>query len=213
MVRTGKATFVYHFTHKDNLPTILSEGHVYCDKLRVQRGLVCRNLAYTDLKERRAETAVNVSPGGYLDHYVPFYFGTRSPMMFVYSKGGVTGQPENLNPLVYLVAKVEDIRDAGLRFVFTDGHPVRMPRFFSNDLAELARVDFPLMEQTMWNDTDDDPDRMRRRQAEFLVYGKLPWGLVGALGVRTRAVAAEIRALVSQHVYKPRIIVRSDWYY
>lgn len=45
-------------------------------------------------------------------------------------------------------------------------------------LPELNRVDWPLMQETYWNDTQQDPDRKRRRQAEFLVYKYLPWELI-----------------------------------
>jgi hypothetical protein len=40
------------------------------------------------------------------------------------------------------------------------------------------------MEAWYWNDTPDDPDRKRRRQAEFLVHGALPWDSVEFLAVR-----------------------------
>lgn len=162
---TSMATRIYHFTHKENLIQILADGHLCCDRSRVERGIRSRNVAYTDLKDYRSKVAVNVSPYGYLDHYVPFYFGTRSPMMYAYYRGRVTGRPERTDTLVYFAATAEAVCRAGIPFGFTDGHPVRMPRLFSNQLHELDRIDFLLMFSKMWNDTDDGPDRMRRRQA------------------------------------------------
>jgi O-acetyl-ADP-ribose deacetylase (regulator of RNase III) len=44
------------------------------------------------------------------------------------------------------------------------------------------------MEPEYWNNTDEDGDRMRRRQAEFLVLGELP--LASALGFAVRTKAA-----------------------
>lgn len=207
------AIAVYHFTHRENLPTILTEGCIHCDSARLARRIDSRNVAYTDLKERRSRVQVEVEPGGHLDHYVPFYFGTRSPMMLTYSSGRVTGNRENLDELVYLVTTVERIEVANLDFVFTDGHPVKMPRFFSNDTRDLDRVDFPLMTQRMWNDTNDDPDRMRRRQAEFLVHKAVPWKLVLELGTRTPEAAARVRRLIVDQKHKPPVHVRPDWYY
>lgn len=206
-------TAIYHFTHRDNLPTILSEGHIHCERSRMALGISSRNVAYTDLKQRRSQVRVDVAPGGHLDHYVPFYFGTRSPMMLAYSSGRVTGRPEDLDELVYLATTVETIQAAGVRFVFTDGHPVRMPRFFSNDVADLSRVDFRLMVQKMWNDTNEDPDRMRRRQAEFLVHKSVSWTHIAVLGTRTPAVATAIKTLIAQQTHRPRVLVRPDWYY
>ncbi|WP_372511841.1 DarT ssDNA thymidine ADP-ribosyltransferase family protein, partial [Frankia umida] len=56
-------------------------------------------------------------------------------------------------------------------------------------LDKLGEVDHNIMRVQWWNDTDDDNDRKRRRQAEFLVYGKLPLELVMYIGVRTEGMA------------------------
>jgi hypothetical protein len=41
---------------------------------------------------------------------------------------------------------------------------------FYDDLNDLKEVDWNVMTLRIWKDTNDDPDRKRRRQAEFLVY-------------------------------------------
>lgn len=134
-------------------------------------------------------------------------------MLYAYTNGYVTGRKENQDDLLYLVTQAETVRDAGLSFVFTDGHPVREPRNFYDDLTELNNVDLKLMQQKMWNDTDDDPDRKRRRQAEFLVRGFLPWRLVLYIGARTERIAAEVSDQVALLEHRPKILVRPTWYY
>ena len=46
---------------------------------------------------------------------------------------------------------------------------------FFDDLKDLDKIDWDLMQSRYWNDTNDDPDRKRRRQAEFLVHEFFPW--------------------------------------
>jgi hypothetical protein len=109
-------------------------------------------------------TEVEVSPGGTLGDYVPFYFGIRSPMLFTYKNGNVTGKSENQDEIIYIVSSAEDVDAEGLAFAFSDGHPIVEPKAFYNDLAKLNEVDLALMTQRHWFDTDNDPDRKRRRQ-------------------------------------------------
>ncbi|UTW68357.1 DUF4433 domain-containing protein [Anaerobacillus sp. HL2] len=45
-------------------------------------------------------------------------------------------------------------------------------------------MDWDVMESKYWFDTDDDPDRKRRRQAEFLVLRHFPLELVLGIGVK-----------------------------
>jgi len=133
-------------------------------------------------------TRVEVDPEGTLGDYVPFYFGTRSPMLFTYKNGNVTGKHEDQDEIIYLVSSAEYVAEKGLAYAFSDGHPVVEPKAFYNDLGNLSEVDMPLMMQRDWFDTNSDPDRKRRRQAEFLVYERFPWEHVRAVGVRTKAM-------------------------
>jgi hypothetical protein len=100
-----------------------------------------------------------------------------------------------------------------LPFAFTDGHPIREPKAFYNDLRDLKHVDLPLMEQKYWNDTDADPDRKRRRQAEFLVWERVPLPMIMALGARTDSVRLTPEGIVTKHSLNMRCIERPGWYY
>jgi len=48
-----------------------------------------------------------------------------------------------------------------------------MSQFF-NDEDSLEEVDWNAVKLKRWTDTEDDPDRKRRKQAEFLVFNELP---------------------------------------
>jgi len=204
---------VYHFTHRDNLELILARGFFECDRTCKAGSLTRRNIGYANLKQRRLNTVVEVPPGGTVGDYVPFYFGTQSPMLYAYEKGRVTGKPEDQDEIIYFATTAERIVTQGYQFVFTDGHPVQEPKAFYNDLARIGEVDLPLMTQKYWFDTDSDPDRARRRQAEFLVRERFAWEHVWVIGVRTQAMREWVEHAVRDTPYKPSCIVRPEWYY
>jgi hypothetical protein len=85
---------------------------------------------------------------------------------------------------------------------------------FTSDLGALERmVDWPLLRAERWNNTPEDPDRQRRRQAEFLVYRSLPLTLIRWVGVHDDEIRSQVDKLLVGHALARRIIVRPRWYY
>lgn len=116
--------------------------------------------------------------------YVPFYFAPRSPMLFRIQRGGVDGVSSDAGRLVYVVSSTDAVVEAGHVYVFTDGNAAAAFTEFHDDPDRLDEVvDWPLMKATMWSNTPDDPDRRRRRGAEFVVHQALPFELVHELCV------------------------------
>jgi hypothetical protein len=206
-------TPIYHFTHIANLEGIFRSGALLCDGLCRASGYTVRDIAYSNLKDQRSRTLVEVPPGGTLDEYVPFYFGPRSPMLFAYMKGNVTGKPESQDEIVYFATAAETLAENGVPFAFTDGHPIREPKAFYNDLRYLDQVDLPLMKERYWNDTDEDPDRKRRRQAEFLAWERVPLPMIMAVAGRTDSVRLALQEIVTDHSLDIRCLKRPSWYY
>jgi hypothetical protein len=97
--------------------------------------------------------------------YVPFYFGPFSPMMLNLKTGRVLGYTEGQRPLIYLVASAQDIAEAGIGFVFTDGQALsRISQQFDN-LDELGQIDWELVRAKYWRNTSEDPDNVASRQS------------------------------------------------
>jgi hypothetical protein len=119
------------------------------------------------------------------------------------------------DPLVYLVSSVRRVVDARLTVVYTDGNCAADVSRFSTDLGELPDlVDWPLMDAERWNNVPEDPDRMRRRMAEFLVHQKFPLEAVAGFAVRSGERADEVAALLGAHGDASRYVgVRAEWYY
>lgn len=203
---------IYHMTHINNLPNILAQGCIYCDR-DAQRYLR-RQTAYSHLKARRAGTYV--SQGGTLDQYVPFYFAPRSPMLYAIHTGHVPGVPADQRPIIYLVTYAQTVAEAGLPFVFCDRHPLSDPRYlrWSNNLSDLhTLIDWEVMRSLTWHNTPLYPNRKSRRQAEFLVRGKLPFELIHKIGVYDRTMLSEVQRLLQPYPYQPNVSVERGWYY
>lgn len=205
-------TQIFHITHVDNLALILERGEICCDCTRVEQEIKARNIGYAHIKERRKSRVITKGPGGLLWEYTPFYFAPRSPMLYVISRGNVPGYDEGQEPVVHLVAEAEVIAEAGLGFVITNGHAEMEISEQFGDLVDLGRVDWEIMGKKYWNDTEEDNDRLRRRQAEFLVHGACPWELIQEVAVMSDSLAQRVKAIVSG-TEGPRVVVRRNWYY
>ncbi len=202
-------TTIYHITHIKNLQRIVAEGGLRCDR-RAQE-LKSVNIGHRHIKERRLRRAVLLGPKGTVGDYVPFYFAPRSPMLYVISKRGVVGYTEGDQPVIYLCSTAEAVAKAGLHWVFTEGHADMEYTDFFDDLKDLNKIDWGLMQAKYWMDTDDDPDRTRRRQAEFLVHEFFPWELVAYVGVYDHSIAEMVGNIVKRRI--PEVGIQRGWYY
>lgn len=208
-------TDIYHLTQIDNLPLIIQEGCLWCETETINRGLRPTNIGYEHIKERRRNWPVEVSKGGVLSDYVPFYFGPRSPMLYTISRGNVPGYTQGQKEIIHLVANVERIARDGINFIFTDGHAVVELSQFFTDLTDLDKIDWDVIQSRYWNDTLQDPDRCRRRQAEFLIFLSLPWDYIQEIGVRLSTIERIVVQIFDQTGvnHHPDVIIRPEWYY
>lgn len=145
--------------------------------------------------------------------YVPFYFAPRSPMLYAIDRGAVAGYQGGQAPIIYLCSTVEAVVEKGLEWVFTEGHAEMAYTDFFNDVADLDKVDWKLMREKYWNDTDEDGDRKRRRQAEFLVRTFFPWNLFSYVGVSDHAILEKAAAIIKEAAHQPKLGIQAGWYY
>lgn len=145
--------------------------------------------------------------------YVPFYFAPRSPMLYSIKLGNVTGYTGGQASIVHLVVDAEQVAAAGLQFVFTDGHAVIDISQFYTSLSDLDKIDWAIMKERYWHDTNADLDRKRRRQAEFLVHEFVPWEMVTEIGVVSHAIATQVLGLLGGGAHQPVVPVQQSWYY
>jgi hypothetical protein len=134
-------------------------------------------------------------------------------MLYSIHGGYVEQYREGQRPVVHLTSSAESIMAAGLAFTFTDGHAELAYSSFYEDLADLDKVDWQVMKSKWWNDTVEDMDRKRRRQAEFLVHDFFPWELVTKIGVIDDGVAEQANTILQGAAHFPTVVVEGSWYY
>jgi hypothetical protein len=208
---TASRTPIMHFTHVANLSAIVERGGLLADTEVRKIGGPLKDCADAGIKGRRQQTSITVPPGGCVADYVPFYFAPRSPMLFRINKGGVSTYPDGQEPLVYLVSSVEGALSAGLTWVGSDGNcATSITRHYNSWPAMKSNVDWKLMGERIWKNTDEDGDRMRRRQAEFLVHKLFPLDCIEFLAVINDAMVDKVRSVVGQRF---PVVRMNSWYY
>ncbi len=204
---------IYHITHINNLESILRAGGLIANSSLKRQQINYLDIAHENIQSRRANTSVPCSAGGVLHDYVPFYFASRSPMLYAIHKGNVSGYKGGQDSVIYLVSDAEIIEAEGLDFTFTDGHAVMAYADFYEELKDLDVIDWDLMESKYWYDTPEDPNRKFRRQAEFLIYQFCPWELITEIGVINQSIKFEVNQLLQIFNIEKVVNIQRGWYY
>ncbi len=207
----SEPTFIFHITELGNLASIACHG-LFANSRIQDEGIEYVNIAYAGLQDRRAATEVPIAPYGCLHEYVPFYFAPRSPMLYTISRGNVPGYQRGQATVLHLVSTVQLIANANISFVFTDGHAIVAITNFYNRISDLENIDWDVMRSNYWSEVTDF-DRRRRRQAEFLVYQRVPQSLLMGIGVLNREIAEQARIILSRAGLDIPVRVRRNWYY
>jgi hypothetical protein len=80
---------------------------------------------------------------------------------------------------VHLGVCLGDIIDANLTWCASDGNAGAHWTKFTREIDKLGTfVDYDLLCQFRWDNTDDDTNRQSRRAAEILVHGHVPVELI-----------------------------------
>lgn len=206
-------TKILHLTHGGNLESIINNGGLWSKNHRPAEVNLSVDISHGNIQERRARKLVPCEPRGNLHDYVPFYFGARSPMLYVNHAGGVSSNPHGQRALIYLVASAEETAAAGERFVFTDGHAEMGLAAFFDDLSELNQLDWEAIHAQRWTDTPDEPTRRFHKQAEFLVHRFFPLNLVREIVVLNARICGRVEEILSQAGVVRPVTINQGWYY
>ncbi|MFQ5630525.1 MAG: DUF4433 domain-containing protein, partial [bacterium] len=138
----------------------------------------------SQLISQRHDYPVKLPGCGKLGEYVPFYFAGHSPMLLNIKTGfrGITKHPQY--EIVYIVCTLENILAHCSEWVFTDGHAKDNLSDHFKDLKDLDKIDWNMVREQYWRNTDDDYDRQRRKQAEFLVRNYVPVACIKKIVVK-----------------------------
>jgi hypothetical protein len=202
---------IFRIVHRGNLPWILDHG------LHARKGDKqdpnFRDIGNPDLIDKRSRRVVPILPGGTLSDYVPFYFTPFSIMMYNIRTGygGVQRIPSQ--EIAILVSSLHRVKELGLPFVFTNQHAYPAAAEYFNDLADLGRIDWPLLQARDFRHDPDDPGKKERYQAEALVWRHVPIEALLGVCCYNEEVRAQVQSSIDERTLKVQARVQPNWYF
>ena len=205
---------IYHLVHVDRLPSIVSDGQLWCDAEMVQRDPAGTSIGISSIKERRLSLPLTSHPELHVGDCVPFYFCTRSVILYMIHMGN---HPElayrgGQGPIVHLEADLRRTvawaNSNTRRWAFTSSNAGS--RYFEDysDLDQLDKMDWDAIQADAWTGERKEP-----KQAEFLIERSFPWGLVSSVGIESQRVYGKVQSALNRSHHRPTVEVRPDWYY
>jgi hypothetical protein len=207
---------IYHITHVDNLPGIVSTGRILSDAEIQHRGGARQLIGLSEIKRRRSqELEVPCHPGTKVGDYVPFYFCPRSIMLYVIHRANHPGLEYRggQDRILHLEADLRLVVDwadkNGVRWAFSLSNAGAYFTEFRRDLKDLSALDWDAIAATDFR----DPDVKERKQAEFLVHSCFPFDLVEKIGVYSAPIQDRVIRELQGSDHRPRVEVRTEWYF
>jgi len=114
-------------------------------------------------------------------------------------------------PIVHLEANLHATVDwadkHGRRWAFTTSNAAAQYAKDYADLEKLSKIDWQAIRARSWRDHKEG------KQAEFLVETSFPWELIERIGVYNAATRQKAYQAIAAHVHKPKLEIKSSWYY
>jgi len=115
--------------------------------------------------------------------------------------------------IIYLISSIDKLEELNVKYIFTDGHSFAGYTQFFNDRGYLNQVDWRAVNLKQWNNTAEDPDRKRRKEAECLVYKELPFESISAIAVYNQEANDYIFNVLNKKNITLPVSIKQDWYY
>jgi ssDNA thymidine ADP-ribosyltransferase, DarT len=207
-------------THVDNIPHILQHGITHRNSQKANPNYVSIGDSILIGNRNTKEVLVTNGLEGYgfsetiiIGNFIPFYFGLRTPMLYVIQKGG-NFVPKITPPeeIIYCVSSVQKIIDEGMLFFFTDGHATNnLTTFFNkekvNEINNL--VDLKAANLKYWK-TDSDLDLKRRKESELLVKQDVPNTCIIGYICYNETIKSK---LLKMGLQEKEVVVRHNYYF
>jgi hypothetical protein len=206
---------IYHIVHMDRLGSIVSDGYLWSDAIIVRRYGVGTTIGMSSIKARRLALPVTCHHGTCVGEYVPFYFCSRSIMLYVIH---CSNHPElsyrgGQDPIVHLEADLYRVitwaNQVQRRWAFSLSNAGAFYAQFRSDIGRLVEVNWPAVAAKDFRAADVKEGK----QAEFLIHESFPWELVDRIGVISQAMAQQVMNAMRGAEYRPAVEIRRDWYY
>ncbi|MCB9168860.1 MAG: DUF4433 domain-containing protein [Flavobacteriales bacterium] len=201
--------WLYRIVHIADLPAVLERGLYPCTHPDWQPPT--KRLGSKDLAENRRVYTLDPPATGTIGDHVAFYLGPHSPMLYRIMTGHNVAEAFPQREIIYLLVSFEAVQEAGLPYIIADGHANHrlITRLFDSPEG-FAHVDWDVVGDRWWRNSEEDRDRERRKQAEFLVRGHIPPALVDAIGVYDHERSVEVAELVRKFGLGARVKVDTE---
>jgi hypothetical protein len=195
MQSEAQSTYIYRITHVENIPWIAANG-LHCQN-SCNQDPNFRPIGIQNLINKRSSRPIPVNPGGMLSDYIPFYFTSRSPMLYNIK----TGRHVNKLPMseiAIVVTSLERLQSAGVPFLFTDRHAILSAARFTDDLRNLGWIDWDIIRRSDFQHDINDPGKVERYQAEALIHKSCSFSHVEAIIVSDANTKLDIESKISR---------------
>lgn len=172
-------------------------------------------IGMSSIKARRLVLPVECHPGTHVGAYVPFYFCSRSVMLYVLH---MANHPElsyrgGQEPIVHLECDLLDVvawaDGVGRQWAFSLSNAGARYTQFRSDLAQLDEVNWSAVASTDFRSADVKEGK----QSEFLVHESFPWTLVNRIGVKSQRVGQRVMQTMAGIAHRPAVQILPSWYY
>jgi hypothetical protein len=194
-----KNRFIYHFSHLDNLHTIIRNG-IWCHKKLEQQGQAHKSIALDEIQKRRAKMQVTCGPGGVVHDYVPFYFCARSSMLL----SVVNAKNVDQLFIIYLVLPVSAVLRKDIVFTSAAANTANPPKFF-NDPSQLNSLKWDAIDSKKWSMSDEV--LKQARMAEVLIHQEVKISEVSHIIVWNDAVKKRVEEIFEAEKMQPPKVV------
>ena len=205
---------IYHIVNVDRLAAIIADGCLLPDSVMAlrQSGTV---IGMDSIKKRRLSLPVSCHEGLMVGECVPFYFCSRSIMLYVIH---CANHPEltyrgGQQPIIHLEADLDTVVQwaevIGRRWAFSLANAGANYTQFRKRLDQLGEIDWSGVMAT-----DFRPINVKEaKQSEFLMDQAFPWELVERIGVHSQGLVPLVSNAMNGAAHRPRIEIKRDWYY
>lgn len=201
--------------HIDRLSSMISDGYLWCDAKMIKKEPTGTIIGMSHIKERRLNKALNSYPDLYVGECVPFYFCTRSIMLYIIHQAN---HPDLIyrggqGPIIHLEASLHQTitwsSQSNKRWVFTPRNAGAAYSQDYNNLVDLDKISWTAVNAKKWQNSDVQ----EKKQAEFLIESQFPWHLIERIGVHSPTIYQQVMNVLSQVEHQPRVEVTPGWYY
>jgi len=115
--------------------------------------------------------------------------------------------------IVILVAYLRRLRDVGISAIFTDRHAYLTAARYSDDVADLNRIDWTILRNRDFKRDPNDLGKFERYQAEALVHEHMPGRALAGIVCYGNSQAKRIRDALDDAGITIKVVVNPNWFF